>query len=787
MDAQQIKKHIAALVYPDMPNEWELEEHAEHLARLPDTSLQEILKQVPAIWPVSHSLCFSFLEQAGAALNCLHPEQLPQWVNAMLDAYETSGLHQARKFMADVENNFLCQIRGESGLRFEEVTQRLTPYLHALAGRHLELAASPQISTDTTNVFLPHEVGLFREKEKNFLLYKLAASFQWAFIACGTYYLETTPGDTLITGLQERYKKPLIEKQTWLDTFFNLFPVPELAKELFQTAETARITAFLHSELPGLMQDAIPVRQHLYTLRPDCTTLQGAARIVEGLKQWLLYGKQKGKLAEQDERLFRRAIQILAELGTSSKTYYDTASSTVLLYELMEETEGAYQPTEPLFYQGHLAPKAAHAARLKRREEVKERFIETLAALLPSSLKKEALDTGKEQVEPGKPPSGAEADTALMPLGTSEEEKTIPSSIPIEQDGNMEFITVAEQQIKLPESMKPLLKNMKEDIGHIPGQYISSALDFAGNAIALGASPESREGESLTGSNVYDEWDFRRTGFRKNWCLLYEKELSPVKGTFVENTLERHRGLLIQLRRQFEMMRAQHRFIKRQRDGEDIDLDTLTESLADTKAGLPPSERLFIRLIRSERNICATFLVDMSSSTEGWVGHVIKESLILMCEALGILGDRYAIYGFSGMRRLRSDLYHIKHMDEPYNEEVKGRIAAISPQEYTRMGPPIRHVTRMLAQTEAKVRLLIIVSDGKPEDYDDYKGDYAIEDTRHALIEAKNLGIHPFCITIDKHAHEYIAHMYGEVNYIFISDIKKLPNRLPEIYRTLTT
>jgi len=103
------------------------------------------------------------------------------------------------------------------------------------------------------------------------------------------------------------------------------------------------------------------------------------------------------------------------------------------------------------------------------------------------------------------------------------------------------------------------------------------------------------------------------------------------------------------------------------------------------------------------------------------------------------------------------------------------------------MAPAIRHMTSLFTQVEAKIRLLIVLSDGKPEDYDDYKGEYAVEDTRHALLEAKAKGIHPFCITIDRQAHDYMAHMYGEVNYIFINDVSRLPARMPEIYRTLTT
>ena len=103
------------------------------------------------------------------------------------------------------------------------------------------------------------------------------------------------------------------------------------------------------------------------------------------------------------------------------------------------------------------------------------------------------------------------------------------------------------------------------------------------------------------------------------------------------------------------------------------------------------------------------------------------------------------------------------------------------------MGTPIRHFTRLLSRVDAKVRLLVLLTDGKPEDYDDYKGEYAIEDTRHALIEAKMAGIHPFCITIDREAQEYMGHMFGEINYTFINDVRKLPLRVPEIYRLLTS
>lgn len=152
-----------------------------------------------------------------------------------------------------------------------------------------------------------------------------------------------------------------------------------------------------------------------------------------------------------------------------------------------------------------------------------------------------------------------------------------------------------------------------------------------------------------------------------------------------------------------------------------------------------------------------------------------------------MLNDRYGIYGFSGRCRLGCEIFPVKSLDEKHSAEIRQRIAGISPMEYTRMGPAIRHMTSLFEEVDATLRLLVVLSDGKPQDYDDYKEEYAIEDTRHALFEAKAAGIHPFCITIDEQAQSYMSHMYGPANYIFVDNLKKLPMLMPEIYRTLTT
>jgi nitric oxide reductase NorD protein len=350
-------------------------------------------------------------------------------------------------------------------------------------------------------------------------------------------------------------------------------------------------------------------------------------------------------------------------------------------------------------------------------------------------------------------------------------------------------ILLDNEGFEVPEELAALIREIAADLGTLPEAYVQAAAGQAGHGVNRRESDTREEiaGFAPKDVHIYNEWDYRRAGYRTDWCSLSEKTLQPVRSGFVAGTLEKYRPQLNKLRRQFEMLRTRDRFVRRRRHGDDIDLDALIEALGDSRAGLTASDRLFVQLLRDERDIAAMFLVDMSNSTEGWVGVAVKEALVLLAEAIEVVGDRYGIYGFSGMRRSRSELFHIKHLNESYGAEVQGRIAAIGPKEYTRMGPPIRHLTKKLQETQSVVRLLVVISDGKPEDYDDYKGQYAIEDTRKALLEARGCGVHSFCITIDKSAHDYLAHMFGRGNYIFVDEVLSLPAKMAEMYRLLTS
>ncbi|TSA14627.1 MAG: hypothetical protein D4R74_07925 [Betaproteobacteria bacterium] len=341
-----------------------------------------------------------------------------------------------------------------------------------------------------------------------------------------------------------------------------------------------------------------------------------------------------------------------------------------------------------------------------------------------------------------------------------------------------------------PEEVAKLMRSIIQDFGEIPEEYLLAAGPGAYSSDAAAESEGAGElaQTQAAGGKLYDEWDFRRRDYRKDWCVLFESDVLAGDPGYVATVRARYAGQIAQLRRRFEALRGEDRLARRQHEGEDIDFDAVVEAYADRKSGIEPSERLFVQRQRIERNIAVMFMVDMSGSTKGWINACEREALVLLCEALEALGDRYAIYGFSGWTRKRCDSYRIKTFDEPYGEAVRGRIAGVEPRDYTRMGVAIRHLCGILNQVEAKTRILFTLSDGKPDDFHDgYRGDYGIEDTRQALIEARQSGIHPFCVTIDEEARDYLPHMYGPASWVLIDDAGQLPLKTADVYRRLTS
>lgn len=286
----------------------------------------------------------------------------------------------------------------------------------------------------------------------------------------------------------------------------------------------------------------------------------------------------------------------------------------------------------------------------------------------------------------------------------------------------------------------------------------------------------------------YDEWDFQRGAYRENWCHLYEVPVLPGDPNYVNQVKHKYRAYIWQIRRQLEMIKGEDRVMSRQVDGEEMDIDAMIEYVIDHKNGGEPSDRLFRRRVRNERSLAVMFMIDMSGSTKGWVNNAERESLILLCEALELLNDNYAIYGFSGWGHKRCEIYPVKRFDEQYDDSVRAKIAGIEGKDFTRMGVAVRHLSKLLEEQGARHKLLVTISDGYPDDFgDEYRNDYGIEDTRRALQEAHERGIRSFCVTIDRQGADYLPRLYGPARYEVVPNAYRLPMRMAEIYRHLTT
>jgi nitric oxide reductase activation protein len=301
----------------------------------------------------------------------------------------------------------------------------------------------------------------------------------------------------------------------------------------------------------------------------------------------------------------------------------------------------------------------------------------------------------------------------------------------------------------------------------------------------------------------YDEWDRELTDHRISWCRVIEKRVRAGDRSFIESARERHKGVISSIRRQFQLMKPENLLrVMGELDGEDYDLNAVIDYVIDRRADGQQSERIYTKRLRRQRDVAVSFLLDQSSSTARTIGRhplqpythpgrriieIEKEGLVLMSEALEAVGDVYSINGFTSEGRRNVKFYVIKDFDERYSEEVERRIGGITYQNNTRLGAAIRHAATRLARQEARTHLLIVLSDGRPYDHDYGDARYAREDTREALTQAKRQGITPFCITIDRESESELRDLYGDIGYTIIDDVLSLPERMPGIYRRLTT
>ncbi len=303
--------------------------------------------------------------------------------------------------------------------------------------------------------------------------------------------------------------------------------------------------------------------------------------------------------------------------------------------------------------------------------------------------------------------------------------------------------------------------------------------------------PSAAEDDVPLGPGIaLPEWDWKRHELRPDFCRLQTMEARHIQPTPLPEHLRRPAR---KLRSQFAALAPTRRWLKGQPDGTELDVDACVRLHADRMAGQHFSGAgAYLSQNQRERDLACLVLADLSLSTDAWVSDehrvidVIRDSLMLFGEALGATGDRFAFHGFSSLKRNNVRFHNIKEFAAPFDGEARGRIAALKPGYYTRMGAGIRHATTLLEKQPCALRLLLILSDGKPHDMDHYEGRFGIEDTRMALIDARRAGLKPFCVTIDREGASYLPHMFGPGGFTVLRKPEELPIRLPMLYAQLT-
>ena len=303
----------------------------------------------------------------------------------------------------------------------------------------------------------------------------------------------------------------------------------------------------------------------------------------------------------------------------------------------------------------------------------------------------------------------------------------------------------------------------------------------------------------ILGSYMYNEWDAVISDYKADWCTVNEVEPFGMSSDYYKDASEQYRHEIALIKQVFNRMKPEaFRRMKERTDGTEIDIDAFIDALIQKKCGINPDDRLYLRWDKHERDVATLFLIDVSYSTHKTIGYeeksivdIEKDSLIIMVQALESIGDKYAIYAFSGQTRDDIEYFVIKEFHEELSDNVARRISVLEPVSNTRLGPAIRHSIRKLDKVDARTKIIILLSDGEPFDTSRgesaYKERIAEEDTRIAIREGSDKGIHFFCITVDPDPGKYLDNIFSDAGYTIIDDASSLPERLPILYKKITT
>jgi hypothetical protein len=822
------------------------EDAANALGELEPDDHTRVIELGEQLAPYSAFAAMDFVTSVPTVLERVRVDELEPWHNAGMKILQSS--HDGGEAYFRLQSTRGEDILDTLSARVElsKVGEILRLYCKALTGRNVSIQTTTSLadkgigwvdeeraSTEGSTIFLPELMERFADKDENFASFKVFATHQAAHIEFGSFDFQFDRPGNLFGNSRAALGNAEAQSITNMERFFDLFPERKLASDLYTIAEDSRIDGAVKREYGGIRRSLSRLQQGEIGHRPDVTKLPLRQAFVENMLRASLDGVDavRWPKGRADNAVVAEALGVLERLAGRDAIVEDAAEATIRLYQA--------------------------------------------AIAIPNTMDEDDMEGDWESVEPAEPgnampmeggESGGQGGQMQMgDVGEGDEEYQSPKDVDFRGDFKPELV---ELLMKLkedaqggdagqmspanltPEQLAELLEKsveidldsmMEGDLDASTGMFMDNLMKEAGatkdqsqkgdptSDNSTGTDPGEEPLAPIVTVYYYDEWDFRAQDYKPRWCAVKESKLEQGEDNFYENTLHEHAGLVAQTRKQFELMKPEmFRKIKRLPDGEDFDLDSAIEWMIEKRAGANPTDKIYWRRNKIERDVAVAFLIDMSASTDEeinkrekkyddddydddprkylswWVSKrrqeltappkriidLEKESTVLLMTALETIGDQYGIYGFSGYGRDNVEFFVIKDFDEHLDQAIKKRLDKVTPIRSTRMGPAIRHATYKLNLTDAKVKILVLLSDGRPQDHgygrDRTEKEYAIHDTKQALNEAKREGITPFALTVDRAGHDYLKTMCEDMGYEVVADIESLPSRLPALYRRLT-
>ena len=831
---------------------------AQSLATMPAETHGDLLAFSARLLEGSPGAAMEYLKSAPFVRSRLTPEQMARWADLGAQILEIEHNPEGAEAFFRLESQRAEEMLAALSARIElsSINSMLRMYAKALSGAPVAVHSSDTLvdrnigwvtgvgpTTEGNSIYLPPFVATFEEREENFQVYKVFTTHQTGRMEFGSFgYVFDVEGahvPALAADREERVAaerserdasagveaKPHVEAATPMQRFFNCFDERSLILGLFTVVEDTRVDALTAREYGGIRESLRRLQRYEAKHRPAIETMGLRQAYIENLLRASLGVPEAIRWPRAMDQYIHDGLAALKIVELAGATVQDSAEIAAAIYDIAARIPNIPEPigdgkfeerTEDYTSMAPGMPMGGDGGDMPAGDEMD--FENPPQPEFRGDFKPELvqlLSRMKNMQEGGDDTEGALTKEQLMELLQNSAEIDL-------EDWNQDDL---ENQLGM------LLDNLEQEANAPNGDPQDQ--DASGDA-----NPDGGKGDGDDGSLpvkidwfYYDEWDFRASDYRPRWARVGERFAAEGTSDFYEETLRRYHGLVMETRRQFELMRPEaFKKYKRLEDGDDLDLDLAIEFQLDKRAGVGPQARIYNRRNKIERDVAVAFLLDMSASTDEeiekprtrydsdddkdftgdprqyfqWLAarrarnnteppkriiDLEKESTVLIVEALEAIGDAYGIFGFSGYGRDNVEFHVIKDFEEAMGDRIQRRIDKIEPIRSTRMGPAIRHTIHKLNEFQAKVKILILVSDGRPQDHgygrDRTEKEYAVHDTKQALLEAKHGGITPFLITVDREGHDYLKQMCDDIGYEVVDEIESLPRRLPSLYRHL--